>query len=182
MGLEGGLNTYGYVDSNPLRYIDPEGNEKRTVGQRIVDVPEGTPLVEGQSVLAREPVVNGVVGLATLAAPPLFGLRLCPLGAGAKSGIDDLLKAGLQLDKNGLTKAGRALQKHGDRAGSVFPKSSGNAASRNQQGQDVLEGILKSTNQTTRSNRFGGTDIFDSNTGRGVRFDGNGNMRGFLDP
>jgi len=92
------------------------------------------------------------------------------------------LKAGQQLDRNGLTKAGRALQKHGDRSGSVFPKSTGNAAARNQQGQDILEGILKSGNQTSKPNRFGGKDIFDNNTGRGVRFDSDRNMKGFLEP
>jgi hypothetical protein len=100
----------------------------------------------------------------------------------AKGGVDDLLKAGQQADKNGLTKAGRALQKHGDRGGSVFPKSTGNAAGRNQQGQDILDDILKSGNQTSKPNRFGGNDIFDNNTGRGVRFDGDGNMMGFLEP
>ena len=86
------------------------------------------------------------------------------------------------MDKNGLTKAGRALQKHGDRDGSVFPKSTGNAAARNQQGQGILNGILKSGNQTSKPNRFGGKDIFDNTTGRGVRFDSNGNMKGFLEP
>ncbi len=39
-----------------------------------------------------------------------------------KSGVGGLLKAGQQLD----------------RTGSVFPKSTGNAAARNQQGQDIL--------------------------------------------
>ena len=94
----------------------------------------------------------------------------------------ELAKAGQQLDKNGLTKAGRALQKHGDREGSVFPKSSGSAADRNQQGQEILEEILSSDKQHSRPNRFGGEDIYDSNTGRGARFDGDGNMKGFLEP
>ena len=63
-----------------------------------------------------------------------------------------------------------------------FPNSSGNAAARNQQGQDILKGILNSRNQTSKPNRFGGKDIFDNNTGRGVRFDADGNMKGFLEP
>ena len=83
-----------------------------------------------------------------------------------------------KLDRNGLTKAGRALQKHGDRSGSVFSKSTGKAVARNQQGQDIVEGISKSGNRTSRYNRFGGEDFIDKNTGRGVRIDGDGNMMG----
>ncbi len=42
-----------------------------------------------------------------------------------------LFKAASQLEKNGMSAAARALQKHGDRAGSLFPKISGNAAAVN---------------------------------------------------
>ncbi len=101
---------------------------------------------------------------------------------GKKAKIDNLLKAGKQPDKNGLTKAGRGLQKHGDRKNSIFPKSKGSPAERNKQGQDVLEGILKSNNKTSTPNRFGDEDIYDNNTGRGVRFNKDGSMRGFLEP
>ena len=98
------------------------------------------------------------------------------------SEIYDRLKAGDEPDRNGLTKAGRALQKHGDKPGSAFPKSTGTATSRNAQGRNVLRGILRSKNKTTTSNRFGGKDIFDNVTGRGARFGGNGNFIGFLEP
>ena len=57
-----------------------------------------------------------------------------------------LVEAGSKLDRNGLTRAGRALQKHGDREGSVFPRLTGNAANRNEQGKRILEEILKSNN------------------------------------
>ena len=103
-------------------------------------------------------------------------------GRRALDKASELSKAGQQPDKNGLTKAGRALQKHGDREGSAFPRSTGSAAERNQRGQDILEGILSSDKQHSRPNRFGGDDIYDGNTGRGVRFDGDGNMKGFLEP
>lgn len=42
------------------------------------------------------------------------------------SDINKLLKAGQALDRAGFTKAGRALMKHGNREGSIFPKPSGN--------------------------------------------------------
>ena len=120
-------------------------------------------------------IVDGVKSLFTANNPKL-------LKSLADSTVDDALRAGSQLDRNGLSVAGRALQKHGDRAGSAFPASTGNAVARNTQGQQVLEGILRSPQQTVKSNRFGGQDIFDSATGLGVRFDGNGNTMGFLEP
>jgi hypothetical protein len=86
------------------------------------------------------------------------------------------------LDRGGkLTKAGRALDKHGIRPGSAFPQATGSVAAKNAQGQQVLSEIIQSNQQVIRGNRFGGRDIFDSNTMRGVRYDANGNMMGFLE-
>ena len=138
-----------------------------------------------ESALGPLDILGGVALLGTLMVrgAVVLGMRLgLQVGKVTKGGVDDLLKAGQQADKNGLTKAGRGLQKHGDREGSVFPKSIGNAAARNQQGQDVLDSLLKSRNKTSKPNRFGGKDFFDNNAGRGARFDGDGNMRGFLEP
>lgn len=45
--------------------------------------------------------------------------------------VEELIKAGNALDKDGLTPAGRAIQKHGSRDGSVFPKATGNSSSIN---------------------------------------------------
>lgn len=60
-----------------------------------------------------------------------------------------MIKAGNALDKGGFTTVGRALQKHGSRAGSIFPKATGNAAAINSQGEAVLKGILTNPNATT---------------------------------
>lgn len=95
--------------------------------------------------------------------------------------VNERLAAGAREDVNGMTVAGRALEKHGSRPGSAFPRAVGNVASKNIQGQEVLEDILLSNNQRITPNRFGGQDVFDTHTGRGVRFDGNGNMMGFLE-
>jgi len=93
-----------------------------------------------------------------------------------------LSRAGRVADRNGLTKAGRSLQKHGDRPGSIFPRSFGNAAARNTQGQQILDDILNSTSRTFSRNRYGGYDVWDNFTGRGARYDSAGNFIGFLDP
>lgn len=100
----------------------------------------------------------------------------------ADNALNRMLQAGQVADKNGLTRAGRALQKHGSRSGSVFPSFAGNAAARNAQAQEVLHEILRAQTQSIKPNRFGGRDIYDASTSRGVRFDGNGNMMGFLEP
>ncbi|MGE0537532.1 MAG: hypothetical protein AB7O68_21365 [Pirellulales bacterium] len=101
---------------------------------------------------------------------------------GATAGIEARLAAGAVKDLNGLTKAGRALEKHGSRPGSNFPQARGGVAAKNAQGQEILEGILRSDCQTIKPNRFGGQDIFDNNALRGARFDGNGDFMGFLEP
>jgi RHS repeat-associated protein len=100
----------------------------------------------------------------------------------AETEIATRLAAGAAEDVNGLTRAGRALEKHGSRPGSAFPRATGNVPAKNAQGQEILKGILRSPNKQIRRNRFGGQDIFDLTTGRGVRFDANGNMIGFLEP
>ena len=102
-------------------------------------------------------------------------------GGLSDNAIDAMLRAGSKADKNRLNRAGRGLQKHGDRPGSVFPRSAGTAAERNAQGLRVLEDILKSPRQLFRKTSRG-TDVVDMNTGRGVRFNPDGSLRGFLEP
>lgn len=84
------------------------------------------------------------------------------------------------MNRDGLSGAGRALQKHGDRAGSAFPRSTGTAAERNAQGQNVVDDML-----TARSGR---TEVLDNVinvydlSGRGVRYRSDGSFTGFLEP
>jgi filamentous hemagglutinin len=86
-------------------------------------------------------------------------------------------------DKSGeYTRAGRALQKHGSRDGSAFPKPKGNPSQMNSQGQNALDRIVNSSNSRIESgNRFGGVDVFHE-SGMGARFDASGTFRGFLEP
>ena len=68
-------------------------------------------------------------------------LKIIPGKNGIPS-LDQLSKAGQMLDRNGLTRAGRALDKHGNRPGSVFPKAFGDIANKNALGQYHLDDIL----------------------------------------
>jgi RHS repeat-associated protein len=95
--------------------------------------------------------------------------------------IDEFLKAAESLDRNGLTQAGRALQKHGNRSVSAYPQVPQNPGSLNSTGLKIVEDILNSPNKTVVPNKYGGNDIIDNVSGRGVRMDSNGKI-GLLEP
>jgi RHS repeat-associated protein len=141
-------------------------------------------------------LVNGGLSLAlggssailASKATALSSMRLAPVNA-AKGGVnldlDVLSKIGQTLDRKGLTKAGRALQKHGGRPGTVFPKPNGNIKRINQHGQDIVDNILTHPDGVVHfrtHKQFGEIiDIKVPNTG-GVRFTKSGEMIGFLEP
>lgn len=90
-----------------------------------------------------------------------------------------LLEAGNQQDKGELTKAGRALDKHGNRAGSKFEKACGNDVAKNLQGNKVLDSILSDPEASAivrHHARFG--DILEIRTpdGIGARFSADGTV------
>jgi RHS repeat-associated protein len=99
--------------------------------------------------------------------------------------VDELSQAAAMMDRNGLTKAGRALQKHGSRAGSVFPSVQGKASYVNQLGQDVVDDILTfpGARTSTRYHKHYG-DLLEVHApdGRGARWTKNGDFMGLLDP
>ncbi len=94
--------------------------------------------------------------------------------------MTDFKNSSMTIDRNGLTKSGRALQKHGSRPGSVFPNVPGKEL--NLTGQNIVNQILESPSKQITNNRFGGLDIFDLFTGKGARFDSSNNFMGFLEP
>jgi filamentous hemagglutinin len=107
-------------------------------------------------------------------------------GKFGKLELNSLSKTGTNIDpaaKSGnFTVAGRALQKHGSREGSAYPAAKGTPAQINEQGQKILDGIIKAPGASVKEgNRFGGFDVIAPD-GRGARFDPQGNFRGFLEP
>ncbi|MGQ7273395.1 RHS repeat-associated core domain-containing protein [Marinobacter sp. V034] len=171
IGLNGGFNTYGYANQNPLKYTDPTG-ESAAVAVPLSGLAAALALStpQGQKVLANFAEACGNAWSAwneTSANDP-------------QPSIDPA--SGSDPDRGDLTKAGRAGQKHGDRAGSAFPPATGSSADKNRQGQGILDGIVNSPDRTDRPNRHGGVDVHQSPDGRGARFDQNGKFTGFLEP
>ncbi len=100
---------------------------------------------------------------------------------------DELLEGAAVLDRNGLTKAGRALQKHSDRAGSLWTKPLGtlNPAGYNRAAQDMIGQILSNSGTTSSylcRSGYGWVYEVMAADGRGLRFDANGVLIGFLEP
>jgi filamentous hemagglutinin len=99
--------------------------------------------------------------------------------------LEKLSEASRILEGSGLTKAGRALVKHGSRLGSIFPKPTGNADVINQVAQTVVDDILYNSRKTIIKRyhaHFGKILEIKAPDGRGIRFDSNGNFIGFLEP
>lgn len=98
--------------------------------------------------------------------------------ASAAAKTEKFLNAGRQTSKGGLlTSAGRALQKHFNRAGSKFNKVAGNEAAINAEAEAVLKGILTNPNVTTVTRhhaRFGNVTEFKLPDGQGARFSADG--------
>ncbi len=99
--------------------------------------------------------------------------------------VQALSDAGAAMNRNGFTDAGRALQKHSNRAGSSFPLPSGvrNPSAYNKLGQDVLNDLLtnpKTAIQTWHNPKQGLVTDFWLPFG-GVQFNAKGVLIGFLE-
>lgn len=94
---------------------------------------------------------------------------------------NEIRTAAGKFDRNGLTRVGRALQKHSGRSDSVFRGlSSGNASSKNEQGMRVVGEILNDPDVRVESLQ-NVTNIWDA-SGRGIRIGNDGTFMGFLEP
>jgi filamentous hemagglutinin len=98
--------------------------------------------------------------------------------------LSELLQSANETYDNYLSKAGHALQKHGERQGSVFPKVFGNPNAINMQAHDIANNILTHPSKTHTQRhhaRFGEIlDIYAPN-GQGIRYNAMGKFIGFLE-
>ena len=112
-----------------------------------------------------------------------FAIGMPPL-PGTLTGIfsenSALLAAGKAADRGGLTKAGRALMKHGYRENSPFPKPLGNPQQVNIHGERILAEILNNPGREVIIGKKGEIKIY-SPDGRGAYFRKDGTFRGFIE-
>jgi hypothetical protein len=97
--------------------------------------------------------------------------------------LDDLASAASQqIGKGGLTKAGRALDKHaaGQRGNSPFPPLTGSNANKNLIAQQQVEEIITHPNAVFVRLGRGGTEVRVPD-GRGIRFEADGSFGTFVD-
>ncbi|UQX88699.1 hypothetical protein M6D93_01545 [Jatrophihabitans telluris] len=159
------LITFGAPGAAAQNAVGPHPqNLILTIGVQTVAAPEGV----GLHTLQLRPIVSAT-GVAAETAADAGGFSNSALESSANA-----------IDRNGLTRAGRALQKHGDRPGSVFPRSVGSAEARNAQGLGQVNAILNDPNRTV--------DVLDKviniygSNGAGVRYSVGGDFMGFLEP
>ena len=107
-------------------------------------------------------------------------------GAEIKGGLEALSAAGeLVVGRGGLTAAGRSLQKHGARAGSIFPAVRGSASEVSRTAQGIMNDILTFPGSTTtvrNAGRFGRVIEVRAPDGRGLRYSSSGQFLHFLEP
>ncbi|MBN8481240.1 MAG: RHS repeat-associated core domain-containing protein [Xanthomonadales bacterium] len=164
--IEAGVNTVKNILNDLVSIANAFMND---------EPPPMGPMIRTASIPLAGALGRGVPRVSTMPA----AVEGTAAGAGARL-LDDLSRAASAADRNGLTAAGRALQKHGGRAGSAFPQVSGHG-NLNRVGQSVVDDILMTPGANHVSNRFGGIDVMAPD-GRGVRYDSNGNLMGFLEP
>jgi hypothetical protein len=103
--------------------------------------------------------------------------------------LGEMSHAGTFHDRGGLSKAGRALDKHGRRIDTVFPEAVGSVHEKNIQGQKILDEILNHPDKQvcfpdylTERYGFEVLDVFIPGK-HGARFSRDGKkMIGFLEP
>lgn len=148
----------------------PKQNYEKTIaaGHSKIDEFFSTELAECFSPETME-IKDNKFTIGIIPPPGVFGIN-----------VSELLEAGKVLDRAELTRAGRALMKHGYRQNSVFPKPVGNPTQVNNHGQIILEQILTDPKKEVIKTAEGGIKIYAPN-GMGAEFKKDGTFKGFIE-
>jgi len=133
----------------------------------------------GSAIVAQEVIAGASVANGTLANADSGSSQNYDFGKGDLA-LDKLIEAGKEPDRKELTRAGRALEKHGNRSDSVFPKPTGTPSQINEQGQVMLEIILNSPSAKVIKLPNGNMKIYNE-LGQGAYFSVDGKFIGFIE-
>jgi hypothetical protein len=170
----------GFCDRNII-YADTEEEMLEKMPQLIQEYSENS---NDRDVLWKVFLVTFAVGMAEIAERATEGIGV---GGAPKiqGGGANLSRVGQALDRNRLTRAGRAFQKHGSRNPGLWGQPTGSANDLNVMGQTHLDEIVNSSDTvwTSRHHAMYG-DILEGHLpdGRGARWSADGSyFFGFLD-
>jgi RHS repeat-associated protein len=143
------LSRYSYVLNNPLRYIDSTGHANEVPPGAGCGSPCGPPSKPQPSPapVAKAPTPVSSVTPPHTSSPEISDSQYAAIFAAL---IQRILESAAEIDRNGLTRAGRSFQKHtegkGKRANDPWVKyrqSSTKAKDLNDTGQQHVDDILK---------------------------------------
>jgi RHS repeat-associated protein len=137
---------------------------------------ETADLVDGGVTIA---LTGGAAALTKTAQLPSVATATANATKGGIKNIDDFLASASQNNGNGLTNAGRALQKHSGREGSVFQTVKFSHKTANEDAMKIVKNIMESGNQIIKQAKQGGYEIYDKTTGMGIGVSREGLFNGF---
>jgi uncharacterized protein RhaS with RHS repeats len=184
----GETNLYRYAGGDPVNQTDPTGLCPWCVVGAVIVAKAAVAVAIDLGTQAIANIVDGCgpfqdINLTSLGMSAALGVIVPGGGSAAKGatgGLDDLARAAAGPGKGGQSAAGHALQKHGGRPGSVYPRIT-SPAERSRVGQELVEDYLTHPQARERIRRDG-VRIFELPDGRGVSFRPDGSLRGFLEP
>ncbi|BCG82304.1 RHS repeat-associated core domain-containing protein [Mesorhizobium sp. 113-3-3] len=185
-----GTNRYAYAQNDPVNKSDANGHQMATA--------LGWAAGEGIGARGLAWLGGPLVGVAVAVMTPTeMGDAECPCVSPAtpsdQNGKKDepraltpeekasLSEAGKEMSKGGRTEAGRAVEKHGQREGSVFPRPTGVAEDINDLGQRELDAILDDPGSKISVDQAGRITV-TAPDGRAVQYRPDGKFKGFREP
>lgn len=202
IGLDGGWNRFAYVAGNPLNFADDEGLQRRAGGPATPTWGQAQLNFQGVSLTNQIRQYQPNYSYSYASAPGQ-GFTAANIGqlqsalqrlqnGGAcvsisspnlRYDVDAMARAAAVPDRNGLTRAGRAMDKHG--AGqrspdSPFPRPRGGPQQKNADGQFQVEDILTHPGSVFNQLGRGGVGVRTPD-GREIRFDADGRFSGFIE-